>query len=107
MPSPFGLPLPLPPFAIPGTPENQAHTRSVLKLLEMLRGTLTPERQAECDEERDEAIKKCREMIARGGPRGLTGGYTDPEDCARGLISEECGGNPVDRDPQPKKPKRR
>jgi hypothetical protein len=27
---------------------------------------------------------------------GVTGGYTDVETCASGLVSEECGGNKVD-----------
>jgi hypothetical protein len=24
---------------------------------------------------------------------GVTGGYTDTKECARGLVSERCGGN--------------
>jgi hypothetical protein len=53
---------------------------------------------ADCEEEWKEAREMCREMLSRPHPpRGMTGGYKDIENCARGLVSEACGGNPVDR----------
>jgi RHS repeat-associated protein len=60
-----------------------------------------------CDEEWRGARQRCRELIyeqmqQQAGRRkkrsvtGVTGGYTDIEECARGLVSQECGGNKVD-----------
>lgn len=60
----------------------------------------------ECDKEWREARRICRELIyeqleQRAGRRkkrsvtGVTGGFTDVEQCARGLVSERCGGNKV------------
>ena len=54
----------------------------------------------------DAARVRCRVLIyeqmqQRAGRRkkrvttGVTGGYTDVEDCARGLVSEACRGNNV------------
>jgi hypothetical protein len=52
----------------------------------------------ECEKEWEDAYAACRELLSQPHPpRGLTGGYTDLEKCARGFVSEGCGGNPVDR----------
>jgi RHS repeat-associated protein len=62
--------------------------------------------EADCDKEWREARRQCRQLIfeqleQRAGRRkkrsvtGVTGGYTDVEECARGLVSERCGGNKV------------
>lgn len=54
-----------------------------------------------CDEEWEQARETCRELLSRPHPpRGLTGGYDNIEDCARGFVSEECGGNPIDWGPR-------
>jgi hypothetical protein len=51
-----------------------------------------------CKEEWDDARRKCAEWLAqRPPPKGLTGGHRNVEDCARGHVSERCGGNPFDR----------
>lgn len=51
----------------------------------------------DCEKEWEDAREMCRELLSRPNPpRGLTGGYKDIENCARGLVSEECGGNRVD-----------
>jgi hypothetical protein len=104
LPGPFGLPLPLPPFVIPGSPENQAYTKSVLRLFDMLRGKITPDRSPECEEEWDDAEKLCKDLIAQGGHPLITGGYTDPKQCAKGLVRAECGGNKVNRGPRSSRP---
>jgi len=54
-----------------------------------------------CKKEWEEAYERCRGLIANSGPiklRGSQGGrpYTNVEDCARGFVSERCGGNPID-----------
>ena len=55
------------------------------------------EKTKECEKEWEEAFEICRELLARPHPpRGLTGGHKDLYNCARGLVSEACGGNPVD-----------
>lgn len=64
--------------------------------------------QKACDKEWEEAIGRCRQLIMeeleqRAGRRkkrsvtGVTGGFTDLMLCAKGLVSEECGGNKVRR----------
>jgi RHS repeat-associated protein len=69
---------------------------------------MCPDNNSRCDQEWREARQTCRNLIyeqlqQRAGRRkkrsvtGVTGGYTDVEECARGLVSEECGGNRVDR----------
>jgi len=51
-----------------------------------------------CKEEWDAARRDCANWLAGPNPpRGPTGGYLDIENCARGLVSEKCGGNPVKR----------
>lgn len=35
-------------------------------------------------------------ILSPNPPRGITGGYSSVEKCARGLVSERCGGNPID-----------
>lgn len=59
-----------------------------------------------CEREWREARRVCRQLIfeqmqqAAGRRKkrsvtGVTGGFTDVEQCARGLVSESCGGNRV------------
>lgn len=51
----------------------------------------------ECQKQWDDARKICEKWIASpGGKRGLTGGYTDVENCARGRVDERCKGNEID-----------
>ena len=55
-----------------------------------------------CKEEWDEARKLCAGWLASPNPpRGASGGYKNIEDCARGLVSERCGGNPYARPRRP------
>jgi len=55
--------------------------------------------EEDCLREWEDAYEQCAEELAKpagGRNRGVTGGYSDLEKCARGLVSERCGGNPVD-----------
>jgi hypothetical protein len=50
-----------------------------------------------CKEEWDHARETCIGWLTSPDPpRNASGGYKSLEDCARGLVSERCGGNPVD-----------
>src|SRR6266566_41169 len=50
----------------------------------------------ECEKEWAEAFADCAKELAKPHPsRAITGGYNNLYDCARGLVSEACGGNPV------------
>jgi hypothetical protein len=58
----------------------------------------------DCDQEWKEAREQCKEELAKPYPgRGRTGGYVDVEECARGLVSERCGGNNVSYSPRRRK----
>jgi hypothetical protein len=49
-----------------------------------------------CKKEWADAYRQCDEVLKlRNPPRGITGGYSDRENCARGLVSQECLGNVV------------
>jgi RHS repeat-associated protein len=59
-------------------------------------GDITEEEKSDCDGEWETAYRMCRNYNkSRNSPRGITGGYTSPYDCARGLVSQRCGGNRV------------
>jgi len=50
-----------------------------------------------CKEEWKAAREKCEEMVVNAkSPRRLTGDMANTEDCARGHVSERCGGKPID-----------
>ncbi len=50
----------------------------------------------DCAREWSEAYQTCRELLEKPNPpKGITGGYKNLNDCARGLVSEACGGNPL------------
>ncbi len=50
-----------------------------------------------CDEEWDKAREHCRKLLNQPNPScKRTGGYNDINNCARGLVSEKCGGNKID-----------
>jgi len=54
-----------------------------------------PDRPEEsCEEEWERAYAICEREIG-GDNKGITGGYTDLYSCARGLVSQRCGGNKV------------
>ncbi len=51
---------------------------------------------AECQKEWEEAYDECLKLITNPPPmscKGITGGYKNLRDCARGLVSVLCGGN--------------
>jgi hypothetical protein len=51
-----------------------------------------------CKEEWEDARKFCADLLSKPNPpRGVSGPYEDVEDCARGNVSERCGGNPYER----------
>jgi hypothetical protein len=54
------------------------------------------EHEERCAKEWEEAYATCANEMKRGGARGVTGGYTNEYDCARGLVSQRCGGNRID-----------
>lgn len=90
-PSPF--PIILPPIAIPGSKENEQWVRWASKLLRDL-GRALSGGGPDCGREWEDARRMCEEELAKPNPsRGITGGYTNRDDCARGLVSEQCGGN--------------
>jgi RHS repeat-associated protein len=56
----------------------------------------------ECKKQWADARKACAAELAEPHPdRGFTGGHTTVDGCAKGHVSEDCGGNPVPPPPQP------
>lgn len=63
---------------------------------------------AECQEEWRKAKDKCADMLEWNDvPRGVTGGYVNTKDCARGLVHVDCGGNRTDDGDRGARPGRR
>jgi hypothetical protein len=62
-------------------------------------GQVEDERNSpDCREEWRDALEQCAKWLStRNPPRGVTGGYKTIDECARGLVSERCGGNPYER----------
>jgi len=63
-----------------------------------LEGDTTSEKDDECEQEWNNAYAKCKELIKPNqskSSKGVTGGYKNLNDCARGLVTEECGGNAI------------
>jgi len=54
------------------------------------------ENSESCQEEWRRAREICRREMEAGCNRGISGGYQDIENCARGLVSQRCGGNKVE-----------
>lgn len=49
-----------------------------------------------CEEEWAKARAICIDLLsAPNAPRGLTGGHKTVDGCAKGFVSQRCGGNPV------------
>jgi RHS repeat-associated protein len=52
---------------------------------------------ADCAKEWEDAYRICTELLSRPNPpRGQTGGHKDLQSCAKGYVSERCGGNRID-----------
>jgi hypothetical protein len=57
----------------------------------------------DCQKEWSDARDQCVDMLTGPNPpRGVTGGYQSIDECARGLVSEKCGGNFYERPPEPR-----
>ena len=102
-----GIPGPPTDVFFPGTPANNAFVESVYRVGQAIKDFCTDD-DDECEKEWREARRICRELIyeqmeqAAGRRKkrsvtGVTGGYTDVEQCARGLVSKRCGGNALER----------
>jgi RHS repeat-associated protein len=53
---------------------------------------------SDCEREWEEAFAMCNDWLSQPNPpQGLTGGHTSVYACAKGLVSERCGGNKIDR----------
>ncbi len=50
----------------------------------------------DCVKEWRDAFEMCAKEMKRGGARGVTGGHTNEFDCARGLVSQRCGGTRIE-----------
>jgi RHS repeat-associated protein len=56
-------------------------------------GASTPDPD-DCNEEWEVAYQRCEGYIAQGNT-GFTGGHSDLYKCAKGLVSQKCGGNKI------------
>ena len=120
---PFPQRLPPGPWQMPGqqpSPGRMAQTpewwRTLGAMLQLLPRMATgsfggggEDEDPECRKEWTEARDFCGKELAKPFPnRGLTGGHTNVEDCARGHVAERCRGNPVDwGDQPPRSPRQR
>ena len=85
----------LPPVFIPGTPENQAFVKSVQQMLRNIEFRDSAD-ETDCDQEWEDAYEICGKELSKPNPcKGITGGYSNIHDCARGHVSQRCGGDKV------------
>jgi len=78
---------PLPPVLPPPCPSNDSHDE-------------------DCKKQWADARQKCAEELAKPNPsRDFTGGHNTIDGCAKGHVTEDCGGNPTPSLP-PKTPRR-
>lgn len=92
---------PLNPPAIPPQPISPPNTDPTTAPPQPIAGNPTQpiirkKSQAQCDKEWKDAERICKELIKQGDSNGVTGGYTDPFECSRGLVSQQCGGNKIE-----------
>ncbi|MHC1727572.1 MAG: RHS repeat protein [Syntrophobacteraceae bacterium] len=94
-PSP-GIPLPLPPVVIPGTPENKAFVKSFMQILRSLRDSVhDPCGEGEdirefCRKEKEKCIELCVEIMVDPDARHVYGGSMSQ--CIQNCLPEICGG---------------
>jgi hypothetical protein len=113
-PGPFPMPgQPVTPIPMPQIPEWWKTLGKVLQALPIIvTGTYGAGGRyddPDCKEEWADAMKECAKELAKLYPdKYKTGGHTTIEDCARGKVTERCGGNPTGGDDAPYiKPRRR
>ena len=88
---------PAPPIRTPEIPGFWNRLGSILPRIGNGPGVGSGKEELDCDEAWREARADCAEELAKPFPnRTRTGGYTNIEDCARGLVPQPCLGNPVD-----------
>lgn len=57
---------------------------------------ITTLNDADCEMEWELAYLDCEQWLSEPNPaKGVTGGCSSVHDCAKGLVSELCGGNSV------------
>jgi hypothetical protein len=98
-----GVPAPFPPDV--WEPWRQGAEQSIKGLIDAWRrvfsGSAGGGNDSDCDKEWEEARALCRKEFSKPYPsRNITGGYRDVESCARGHVSQRCGGNSLDDTPR-------
>lgn len=102
-----GLPVPFPPDA--WEPWKRHSEQGLKGLIDAWRRVFSGSAggsnyDPDCDQEWKEARELCKEELANPYPsRSITGGYRDVENCARGHVSQRCGGNRFDDTPRRRK----
>lgn len=108
-PGPWHLPgQQLAPGRIPQTPEWWRTLGAMLQLLPRMAtgsfGGSGEDEDPDCKKDWMRAREFCSKELAKPSPnRGLTGGHTNVEDCARGHVDERCRGNPLNWGDQPRR----
>jgi hypothetical protein len=96
-----GLPVPFPDVWEPWRQQAEQGIKGLIDAWRRTFGGSAGSYDPDCDQEWQEAREACREELAKPHPSGVrTGRYRDVEECARGLVSERCGGNKVDYPPR-------
>ncbi len=92
-----GLPVPSPDVWAPWRRNTEQGIKGLIDAWRRTFGGSAGSYDPDCDKEWQEARDLCKEELAKPNPnRGVTGGYRDVEDWARGNVSQRCGGNRFD-----------
>jgi hypothetical protein len=85
----------------PAVPDEGVRPEDAIIIARLLK-EIAKDLPDDCAEEWEWALEFCAKELSRPNPRKLfTGGHKNIKDCAKGLVSDRCGGNaiPIERPP--------
>ncbi len=77
------------------TPAEGVRPEEIILMQQLLK-EIAKDLPEDCEREWQEAFEICRKELNKANPsRGITGGHKTLQGCAKGLVSDRCGGNAV------------
>lgn len=77
------------------TPAEGVRSEEIILMQQLLK-EIAKDLPEDCEREWQQAFEICRKELNKTNPnRGITGGHKTLQGCAKGLVSDRCGGNAV------------